>query len=610
MGRTRRNRRSEAVAPDKRTRSAGSASRADGRTTTLPRWEPVQSTGDPIESTARHRTEALFGVSFDSVRIHTGAEAAASAHALRSRAYTVGEHVVFGADRYEPGAAEGNRLLAHELAHVVQQRRPGSASHSRLEAESDRASQSVAAGTSPTMGGGTTVGVQKAPLSDAELGALDREELEERREANEEESRILVLSPQVHDELVRERVTIERRLGIPGPVAERSKPRVPKKGVKAPAAADAFTGIDYELAVGSSLPEADTWNYYAGNKYFNVGRALRIAENGEVTTLYYAAAVKWEGFKGPQWIIGPESIDYFMSRADDFHRRTMAAPKDPESLWDWEREVHLAQMAIMSGEIKKALQHVGRSHVEKWSDDPIGTLLEVVPTGGGKRGPVRRTPKAPRVPKASSKKAGPAAKPSAPMPKPSQASTTGAPGPKPPSTPAPVSTPKPGVPSTLRESAGAAPPGTMEMTDPFTGRKGQVVATSKKPASQRTSTAASRAEFHAYDTALNRGKEIGLQRPGAVTQGGPDFITARRNAKGEIEVIVTDATINRAKVPKSSLPRKWRAEVDEAVAPDRLKLGDPKLEAEIRRAVKDGRVKLRTQMIETTPQGVTITEIH
>lgn len=62
------------------------------------------------------------GHDFGRVRIHTDAQAAASARAVGALAYTVGEHIVFGAGQYQQGSAAGRRLLAHELAHTVQQR--------------------------------------------------------------------------------------------------------------------------------------------------------------------------------------------------------------------------------------------------------------------------------------------------------------------------------------------------------------------------------------------------------------------------------------------------------------------------------------------------------
>ena len=65
--------------------------------------------------------EARFGHDFSTVRIHTGREADDSTRALAAAAYTVGNHIVFGAGRYEPASVEGRRLLAHEMTHVVQQ---------------------------------------------------------------------------------------------------------------------------------------------------------------------------------------------------------------------------------------------------------------------------------------------------------------------------------------------------------------------------------------------------------------------------------------------------------------------------------------------------------
>jgi hypothetical protein len=68
-----------------------------------------------------------LGHDFGEVRVHTDARAAESARALDASAYTVGRDVVFGTGRYAPGTGEGRWLLAHELAHVAQQRSAASA---------------------------------------------------------------------------------------------------------------------------------------------------------------------------------------------------------------------------------------------------------------------------------------------------------------------------------------------------------------------------------------------------------------------------------------------------------------------------------------------------
>jgi Domain of unknown function (DUF4157) len=78
--------------------------------------------GHALEPAVRTEMEQRFGTDFSGVRVHTDAEAARSAMALRSRAYTIGQDIVFGAGRYAPGTDTGRRLLAHELAHTVQQR--------------------------------------------------------------------------------------------------------------------------------------------------------------------------------------------------------------------------------------------------------------------------------------------------------------------------------------------------------------------------------------------------------------------------------------------------------------------------------------------------------
>jgi outer membrane protein OmpA-like peptidoglycan-associated protein len=65
--------------------------------------------------------EARLGHDFWDVNVHTGSEAAAAAAKVQARAFTLGRDIVFGAGHYSPDSMAGRRLLAHELAHVVQQ---------------------------------------------------------------------------------------------------------------------------------------------------------------------------------------------------------------------------------------------------------------------------------------------------------------------------------------------------------------------------------------------------------------------------------------------------------------------------------------------------------
>lgn len=81
----------------------------------------LRSPGLPLDSSVRAFFEPRFGQDLRQVRVHTDREAQQSARDVNAVAYTVGAHVVFGAGRYDPGRPEGQRLLAHELTHVLQQ---------------------------------------------------------------------------------------------------------------------------------------------------------------------------------------------------------------------------------------------------------------------------------------------------------------------------------------------------------------------------------------------------------------------------------------------------------------------------------------------------------
>jgi hypothetical protein len=76
--------------------------------------------GQPLPAAVRHMMEIELGVSLDRVRIHTDLVAADAAHAVRAKAFTVGDDIFFADGAYAPNTPVGQRLLAHELAHVVQ----------------------------------------------------------------------------------------------------------------------------------------------------------------------------------------------------------------------------------------------------------------------------------------------------------------------------------------------------------------------------------------------------------------------------------------------------------------------------------------------------------
>jgi hypothetical protein len=83
--------------------------------------EVLGTAGQPLDDLARKDLERGFGADFGHVRIHSDSKAAKSARAVDALAYTVNNHIVFGEGQYSPGTSDGNRLLAHELTHTIQQ---------------------------------------------------------------------------------------------------------------------------------------------------------------------------------------------------------------------------------------------------------------------------------------------------------------------------------------------------------------------------------------------------------------------------------------------------------------------------------------------------------
>jgi hypothetical protein len=81
----------------------------------------LRDSGEPLRADLRADLEPRFGADFSRVRVHADEAANASARQLNAQAYTVGQHIVFGKDRFVPQTAAGRALLAHELTHAIQQ---------------------------------------------------------------------------------------------------------------------------------------------------------------------------------------------------------------------------------------------------------------------------------------------------------------------------------------------------------------------------------------------------------------------------------------------------------------------------------------------------------
>lgn len=78
--------------------------------------------GEPLAGSTRAHFEASLGADLSQVRVHTGSDSAVAAQQLAAHAFTVGQNIHFAAGRHSPEDSSGMHLLAHEVAHTVQQR--------------------------------------------------------------------------------------------------------------------------------------------------------------------------------------------------------------------------------------------------------------------------------------------------------------------------------------------------------------------------------------------------------------------------------------------------------------------------------------------------------
>ena len=112
-------------------------------------YQVLRSPGQPLEPSIRAFMESKFGYDLGNVRVHTDKRATTSAEELSANAFTVNNHVVFGAHKFTPQSQTGKQLLAHELAHVVQTREASSTvsrivpRDSEWEKDADKASLSI-----------------------------------------------------------------------------------------------------------------------------------------------------------------------------------------------------------------------------------------------------------------------------------------------------------------------------------------------------------------------------------------------------------------------------------------------------------------------------------
>lgn len=99
----------------------GEALAGGGMTAPLSVSNAISTRGQSLDRYTKNFMESRFGYDFSDVKIHNDSLAHRSSNDINALAFTHGNHIVFGAGEYQPNTNSGKQLLAHELAHVVQQ---------------------------------------------------------------------------------------------------------------------------------------------------------------------------------------------------------------------------------------------------------------------------------------------------------------------------------------------------------------------------------------------------------------------------------------------------------------------------------------------------------
>ena len=101
----------------------------------------------------RERAERALDVDLSNVGIHTGAASTSGARVFAARAYTIGQDIQFGAGRFQPATADGERLIAHELVHTVQQRHAATSGEVGVSSSADASEREAVALAGPVAAG-------------------------------------------------------------------------------------------------------------------------------------------------------------------------------------------------------------------------------------------------------------------------------------------------------------------------------------------------------------------------------------------------------------------------------------------------------------------------
>ncbi len=159
-----------------------------------------RGSGLPLDSAVQKQMSESTGGDFSQVKVHTDPEADTLNHQLGAKAFTTGQDVFFRAGEYQPQASAGQKLLAHELTHVVQQSQGTSSASGpmKVNAPGDVFEQQADA-----VANAVTGGQRSAPQSAARVQRAEAPEEEDTLQRQEQEDQDqLQMAPEEEEEQI------------------------------------------------------------------------------------------------------------------------------------------------------------------------------------------------------------------------------------------------------------------------------------------------------------------------------------------------------------------------------------------------------------------------
>jgi hypothetical protein len=226
--------------------------------------EVLRSAGQPLDAETRSLMESRFNHDFSQVRVHTNPRAAKSAQAVNAQAYTIGQNIVFGHHAFSTQSQTGQQLLAHELAHVVQQNRGGTAQpladKPELETDARQAAASFISGMPVSVTSNSAIGMARNPLSlnqTIDLPSYSQTQLEQEAEEIEKHLNANPVSNEENDRLMQDLERIRQELARRG---QQERKNAKSKSKRKREASQQPRSLRESFAIDDTLSDTDLYS--------------------------------------------------------------------------------------------------------------------------------------------------------------------------------------------------------------------------------------------------------------------------------------------------------------------------------------------------------------